>query len=313
MPTVYLPEYTLADKHKGMSSLALRGCIQGMLIMSIIEMLAVSGHKGRATYDLPDEYVKDVPMQAIECCEFIARRAVEMFDIRDYTDFDLNRAMLERLYHNISIYDRPDVEYVMLKNRWYVRDWKKHTFKLPKNEFGVLLYLDNPRGDSDIAVAVNGDNFKMLQHGATLARNTYRLMKEKRPSIKASRDNEDWGRLLKTFVSINIFKTRDRTKVAVMTALEAASTAQNLVYMVPHTKDAMKYNNRQGIGDVVDILELIAFQTRHEDHERRTNLDRVPVRLLRDAEGNTQAEMSAKVTALYYPQGVKKKKTVKTK
>jgi len=203
-----------------------------------------------------------------------------------------------------------------MKNRVYVREWKKHTFKLPKNDFGVLMYLDNPDGDSAVAIAVGGDKFKPLTHGVTMTRNSYRVSREKNQALKTAKNSGDWERLMKERSLINLYQIRDRNRVVNLAAIEAVEVAQNIMYMTPYSRERQQYNDRRGFTELAETLELVAFQTRHNDDDRRISLDRTCVRYLKaQCEGTSlDKELAALLIAQHYPKGVKKKKkTVKTK
>jgi hypothetical protein len=319
VPTIYLPTFNHADSQKGFSKTEHYAGMQGKLILGCIELAVLSDKQSNPLTDLSAYDMKGLlnPEAAVRTANRVAKKIIKRFDIRNYKDYLSVRPTLEQLYSHVAIFDDNETEYVRFQNRWYTREWNEYQHKNPKGEFGVLLNLGNTEGETGIAVAVDGAEFKPLKHGVALIRTTYATVRDKGPSIKAYKEQARWMKLREQYSLIDLWKRRNRSEVVNLTALEALATSQTFMVMQPATREQATFFHDSGFAELVGILELAAMQTRHNDLEKRVFVRYADVVGLKERceTSNVNAEIAAMLTAFYRPDLVKttKKKTVKSK
>lgn len=310
MPTVYLPEFGLSDSRRGLCDAVQLMGLHTMLIMQCVELLVITDGKGKMN-QLPSETTKNIPDKYIEPCFEMAEKIIERFKIKTYNDFLSIRPLLERLYSKFAIVN--DTEYVLNGDRWYSREWIKHTIKKPKHDYGILLYLDNTKGDSGIAIAGGGTEFKMLKYGTVMHRNTSRMKMEVGKNLKAYAEQdrvEAKLNLLKIYSKFDLFNMAERSRAVTLCAVEALQMSRRIMYQKPHTLGDRTMHQRIGVADLMQTMEIAVVQLRHMEADDRPFLYETSTHgLAEKCEGNKiSAEIAALLTTTYFEQPKKPRK-----
>lgn len=310
MPTVYLPEFGLSDSRRGLCDAVQLMGLHSMLVMQCVEMRVITDGKGKMN-QLPAETTKNIPDKYIEPCFEVAEKIIERFKIKSYNDLLNIRPLLDRLYSKIAIIN--DTEYVLNGDRWYSREWIKHTIKKPKHDYGILLYLDNTKGDSGIAVAGGGTEFKMLKYGTVMHRNTSRMKMEVGKNLKAYAEQdrvEAKLNLLKIYNKFDLFNMAERSRAVTLCAVEAMQMARRIMYQKPHLLGDQTMHQRIGVADLMQTIEIAAVQLRHVDADIRPFIYESSTQgLAEKCEGSkVSAEIAAFLTTTHFEQPKKPRK-----
>lgn len=316
MPNVYLPEFGLSDSRRGLCDTAQLMGLHSILIMQCVEMIAVTNGEGNMRHLLP-ETTKGIPDKYVEPCYKLALEITERFQIKDYHDLLRIRPTLQRLYSQCVVIN--DVEYVPNGDRWYSREWKKHKIKEQKHDFGILLYLDNAKGDSGLAIAGGGTEFKLLKYGTVMFRNTNRMKMEVGKNLKAYTEQdriEAKINLLKIYNKFDLFNMAERSRAVVLAAVEAMNLARQIVFQQPSTAGDLEFQQRNGVPELLEYIELAAMQTRHLAGDKRSWFYSTTAKGLAEkcTTKKVAAEIAAMLTAFFYtPEKKTRKKPTVTK
>lgn len=318
MPNVYLPEFGLSDSRRGLCDAVQLMGLHTMLIMQCLELRVITNDKG-SMHQIPTETTKGIPDKYIEPCFELAGEIIERFSIKSYPDYLEIRPLLQRLYSQVSIIN--NTEYVLSNGRWYSREWKKHTIKSPKHDFGILLYLDNTSGDSGLAIAGGGTEFKMLKYGTVMQRNTNRMKMEYGKSMKAYAEQdrlESKMNLLKIYNKFDLFNMTERSRAVTLCVVEAMQLARRIIYQVPATAPDLSFHQRNGVPELLHCIEIAVMQLRHSVPEKRPAIDRAMTHGLTDKciSGKVSAEIAAMLTQFHFgpaPKAKRAKKPAATK
>jgi hypothetical protein len=302
MPTVYLPEFGLSDSRRGLCDAVQLMGLHSMLIMQCLELLVITDGKGKM-HDLLPETTKNIPDKYIEPCFEIAKEIIERFTIKSYPDFLAIRHIMRGLYSQVAFIN--GTEYVLNGDRWYSRTWVKHKIKEPKHDFGILLYLDNTKGDSGLAIAGGGTEFKALKYGTVMQRNTNRMKMEYAKNMRAYTEQdrvESKINLLKIYNKFDLFNKAERSQAVVLAAVEALQLARQIVYQNPCTPGDIQFHQRNGVPELLHYIEVGVMQMRHREAAVRPALDSVMINGLAEkcTTKKVGAEIAAVLTAFYY-------------
>lgn len=314
MPTVYLPEYGLSDSRRGLCDAVQLMGLHSMLVMQCVEMLVITNGKGNIHSHMLPETIKNIPDKYIEPCLETAHEILKRFAIKSYPDLLEIRPLLERMYSKVSIIN--GTEYVLNGDRWYSREWVKHTIKKPKHDYGILLYLDNTKGDSGLAVAGGGTEFKMLKYGTVMQRNTNRMKMEYGKSMKAYVEQdrvEAKINLLKIYNKFDLCNMTERSRAVTLCAVEAMQMARRIIYQKPCFPRDLEFHQRNGVPELLQTIEIATTQMRHLDLEKRPFISVAStIGLAEKCEGNkVSAEIAALLTATHFENAPKPKRIKK--
>jgi hypothetical protein len=310
MPTVYLPEFGLSDSRRGLCDAVQLMGLHSILVMQCLELITITNGNGKMN-QLPPETTKNIPDKYVEPCFAAAQEIVERFSIKSYADYLEIRPLLKRLYSQVSFIN--GTEYVPDGDRWYSREWVKHTVKKPKHDYGILLYLDNTKGDSGIAIAGGGTEFKMLKYGTVMHRNTSRMKMEVGKNLKAYAEQdrvEAKLNLLKIYSKFDLFNMAERSRAVTLCAIEALQLARQIIYQKPYTRGDLTMHQRIGVNDLTHTMEIAVAQMRHMEADKRPFLtETTTYGLAEKCEGNKiSAEIAALLTTTYFEQPKKPRK-----
>jgi hypothetical protein len=313
MPTVYLPEYGLSDSRRGLCDAVQLMGLHTMLIIPCLEMLTITEGRGKM-HDLLPETTKNIPDKYIEPCFEKAGEIIERFKIKSHFDFLEIRPLLKLLYSGVSFIN--GTEYVLDGDRWYSREWVKHTIKKPKHDYGILLYLDNTSGDSGLAIAGGGTEFKLLKYGTVMKRNTSRMKLEVGKNLKAYTEQEHLGaklNLLKIYSKFDLFNMAERSRAVTLCAIEAMQMARQIMYQKPCTTGDRTMHQRIGVDDLLLTIEIAGMQFRHVEADKRPFLtEAATIGLAEKCEGNKlSAEIAALLTKTHFEAAPKPKRAKK--
>lgn len=309
MPFVYLPDHSQADSQRGLCDAVRLMGLHSMLIMQCIEQALTHGPDTDPMDGLLPETIEGIPEKYITPCHTIALEIIERFNIQNYTDFLGIRPLIQKLYAQTSIINGR--EYVLNGDRWYNREWTRHKIKTPKHEFGVLLYLENTSGESGLAIAGSGTEFKMLKFGTVMKRNTGRMKMEVGKTLKACATQntpESQKKLLRIYNSFDLFNMRDRSQAVVRCALEVLELARNIAYQKPCSAGDMTFHQRIGVPELLHYIELAQMQQRAT--ENRPWIVEAPTIGLAEKckSGKVSAEIAAMLTQFYFTPAKKARK-----
>lgn len=316
MPNVYLPEFGLSDSRRGLCDAVQLMGLHSTLVMQCLELLLTTDGKGQM-HDMLPEFTKGIPDKYIEPCFVAAGEIIERFNIKSYPDYLEIRELVQRLYSQVAFIN--GTEYVWNHGRWYSRVWTKHKIKDPKHDFGILLYLDNTKGDSGLAIAGGGTEFKMLKYGTVMQRNTNRMKMEYAKNMRAYTEQdrvEAKINLLKIYNKFDLFNTAERSQAVTLAAVEAMNLARRIVYQEPSANGDRTYQDRNGVQELLHYIELGAMQTRHLAGDKRWTLDTTMTHGLAEkcTTKKVGAEIAAMLTAFFYtPEKKTRKKPAATK
>jgi hypothetical protein len=289
-----------------------------MLIMQCLELRVITNDKG-SMHQIPTETTKGIPDKYIEPCFELAGEIIERFAIKSYPDFLQIRPMLELLYSKVAVIN--GTEYILSGDRWYSREWKKTKLKVPKHDFGILLYLENVSGDSGIAVAGGGTEFKMLKYGTVMQRNTNRMKMEVGKNLKAYTEQdrvEAKLNLLKIYSKFDLFNMAERSRAVSLCAVEAMEMARQMIYQKPCKTGDLTFHQRNGINELLHTIEIAVMQLRHVEASKRAFLTEATTFGLDEKcdSGKVSAEIAAMLTQFHFgpaPKAKRAKKPAATK
>lgn len=302
MPNVYLPEFGLSDSRRGLCDAVQLMGLHSTLIMQCLELRVITDGNGHM-HDMLPEFTKGIPEKYIGPCFVIAGEIIERFNIKSYPDFLCIRPLVQQLYSQVAFIN--GTEYVWNNGRWYSRVWTKHKIKDPKHDFGILLYLDNTKGDSSLAIAGGGTEFKALKYGAVMQRNTSRMKMEYAKNMRAYTEQdrvEAKINLLKIYNKFDLFNTAERSQAVTLAAIEAMNLARKIVYQKPCTPGDLQFHQRNGVPELLLNIELGTMQMRHLPADKRPELDITMTNGLAEkcTTKKVGAEIAAMLTAFFY-------------
>lgn len=316
MHTVYLPEFGLSDSRRGLCDAVQLMGLHSTLVLQCVELLVITDGNGKM-HDLLPETTKGIPDKYVEPCYEIAKEIIERFNIKSYPDYLEIRGLVRRLYSQVAFIN--GTEYVWNDGRWYSRVWTKHKLKDPKHDFGILLYLDNTKGDSGLAIAGGGTEFKMLKYGTVMQRNTNRMKMEYGKTMRAYNEQDRTEakiNLLKIYNKFDLFNTAERSQAVTLAAVEALNLARKIVYQKPSANGDQTYQDRNGVQELLHYIELGTMQTRHLAGDKRSTLDSTLTYGLAEkcTTKKVAAEIAAMLTSFFYaPEKKARKKPAATK
>jgi hypothetical protein len=197
-----------------------------------------------------------------------AKKIVDIFDLRNLDYIEKRRYIMSWFGDAVFLNGR---EYVFLSAKWYERTWKKSVIKAPLKKQGLIFLKDwtSKHPTAGLTILTDKKNLRTLTYGMAVEKQTKQIIHAANMHLKNVRADKtpDIATADKRGEHFNIIEDqliRDRGLKVNEAVKEIVKEARMLLFCGPVTTPDARYYERNGLNEIHERLELMAFQTRYE-------------------------------------------------
>lgn len=196
------------------------------------------------------------------------KKIVEIMDIRDY-DYAQQQDMFETWFDKAMWWNGR--EYVLIKNKWYERTWKKSVIKAPLKKQGLVFLKDwtSKHPTAGLTILTDKKNLRTLTYGMAVEKQSKQIVHAADLHLKNLRADKtpDATTVRKRGEHFKVIEDqfiRDRGLKVNEAVKEILKEARTLLFCGPITAHDKRYYAKNGIDEIQKRLELVVFQTRRD-------------------------------------------------